>query len=295
MRSFRNYHLLLIIFATIQLQGCSTINTAQKSEDIKLKKTYSDYTILKSTLWKDSVIAKGIVWKTFHYDNLFSSRQYVTVLDIDMRKSNIRIDIPYITEGFLKTSEAATENKAVAAINGSYFDTKKGGSVVFFKKDNIIVKNTTAEFTQYRENGGFALTQNDKPQIISRPAAGWINAKYKTILTSGPLLILDNKILQQEQTPFNQNRHPRTAIGITDKNHIIAVVVDGRNAKSQGMNINELSLLMKSLGCTAALNLDGGGSSTMWINKKGIVNHPSDNKLFDHEGERAVANVIIFK
>jgi exopolysaccharide biosynthesis protein len=44
------------------------------------------------------------------------------------------------------------------------------------------------------------------------------------------------------------------------------------------------------------MNLDGGGSATMWIKgkpDKGVVSHPSDNKLFDHKGERAVANAIV--
>lgn len=61
------------------------------------------------------------------------------------------------------------------------------------------------------------------------------------------------------------------------------------------MTIDELALLMKDLNCVNALNLDGGGSTTMWIKGKGVVNHPSDNGKFDHEGARAVANAIIVK
>jgi exopolysaccharide biosynthesis protein len=44
------------------------------------------------------------------------------------------------------------------------------------------------------------------------------------------------------------------------------------------------------------MNLDGGGSAAMWIKgkpHKGIVSHPSDNKAFDHLGERAIANAIV--
>jgi exopolysaccharide biosynthesis protein len=53
---------------------------------------------------------------------------------------------------------------------------------------------------------------------------------------------------------------------------------------------------MKWLSCVDALNLDGGGSSTMVIRgqpNNGVVNYPSDNKKFDHEGEREVANALV--
>ena len=75
---------------------------------------------------------------------------------------------------------------------------------------------------------------------------------------------------------------------------MIAVVVDGRNTQAEGMTINEVTLLMQALGCREAMNLDGGGSSTAWVENLGVVNFPSDNKIFDHEGERGVANVITF-
>ena len=47
------------------------------------------------------------------------------------------------------------------------------------------------------------------------------------------------------------------------------------------------------LGCTEAINLDGGGSSTMYIKDEGVINFPSDNKQHDHEGERPVSNAIL--
>ena len=62
------------------------------------------------------------------------------------------------------------------------------------------------------------------------------------------------------------------------------------------MNIPELTTLMKNLKCTDALNLDGGGSTTMYIkgkNANGVVNYPTDNKKFDHEGQRSVSNAIL--
>ena len=44
---------------------------------------------------------------------------------------------------------------------------------------------------------------------------------------------------------------------------------------------------------TAAINLDGGGSSALWSKETGVINHPRDNRKFDHEGERSVPNLIV--
>lgn len=284
----------LVIFQ-LGVYGQETAGQLTKSPTSQSEELSPDYKTIKATAWNDSTLATGVVWKHYHFSNLFASNQFVNVLDVNLSVAEIAIDIPHVTEGFIKTSQAALDNGATAAINGSYFNTTAGGSTVFFRKNGIIVKNTEEGFTHYRENGAFAITRENSPAIIKRPSSGWESADSETILSSGPLLIYGNEIIEQEQTAFNLNRHPRTAIGITANNHIIAVVVDGRNAQSQGMNIEELSILMKALGCVEALNMDGGGSSTMWINNKGVVNHPSDNKLFDNEGERGVATIITFK
>jgi exopolysaccharide biosynthesis protein len=64
------------------------------------------------------------------------------------------------------------------------------------------------------------------------------------------------------------------------------------------MTLVRLTDLMISLKCTDAVNLDGGGSTTMWIRGKpfgGVVNMPSDNKKFDHEGEKNVADILVIR
>ena len=72
--------------------------------------------------------------------------------------------------------------------------------------------------------------------------------------------------------------------------------MDGRfPGKAEGMSMRELQALAEALGLYEAMNLDGGGSSTLWTLADGVLNHPSDNKRFDHEGERSVANILIMK
>ncbi len=80
-------------------------------------------------------------------------------------------------------------------------------------------------------------------------------------------------------------RNPRTAVGLTKSGRkLVLAVVDGRQSTSVGMTCAELADLMKSLGCETALNLDGGGSSAMYVAGAGVVNSPSDG------AERTVGN-----
>ncbi len=104
-----------------------------------------------------------------------------------------------------------------------------------------------------------------------------------TAIGGGPILVRDAKV--QEFTG-RQPRHPRTAIGLNDK-HFFLLVVDGRQEKlSIGMTLPQLAKFMLELGCTQAMNLDGGGSSTFWLDGK-IMNSPSDKR------QRSIANGLI--
>ena len=94
---------------------------------------------------------------------------------------------------------------------------------------------------------------------------------------------------------FITTKHPRSAAAVTKDGRVLLVTVDGRaKGNAIGMSIPELAHLIKTLGGNTALNLDGGGSTTLYLDGN-ILNHPSDNKRFDHEGERHIPNMIYFK
>ncbi len=130
---------------------------------------------------------------------------------------------------------------------------------------------------------------------MPKPAGGWGTLSATAALAGGPLLMQNGQVLEQLNVDFNTSRHPRTAVGLTKDNKLIVAVIDGRSSQSQGLTIPQLGELMAALGCTSALNYDGGGSSTAWVKGEGVVNYPSDNGKFDHEGERAVATVFTVK
>ena len=115
----------------------------------------------------------------------------------------------------------------------------------------------------------------------------------RQVIAGSDLLLSGGKRVLANASAFSTNRHPRTAIGLSDNGKtLVLVVVDGRDAPGAvGMSLGELTDLMQSLGCTDALNLDGGGSSEMIVRDAGsgrlrVLNHPSDGR------ERAVANVL---
>jgi hypothetical protein len=87
---------------------------------------------------------------------------------------------------------------------------------------------------------------------------------------------------------FTDRRHPRTALGVLDDGRIVLLVVDGRQpTHSLGMTLFELAVAMKRLGAVEAINLDGGGSSTLVVGTR-VMNRPSDEN-----GERPVADALV--
>ncbi|SFG15850.1 phosphodiester glycosidase family protein [Pontibacter chinhatensis] len=287
--------LALLLLPAMLLAGCSKDEVTPDNTPpvVQVPQTVAEQ--LANATWETKKVSESIVWKYKHFDNLFNSNQSITILEIDLKDEKLKVDMPYVTSGFLKTSEGAARVRATAAINGSYFDTSKGGSTVFFKKDGQVINTTRSGFTPYRENAGFAIAADRSISIEKKPAAGWSSlSEANTLLTSGPLLVYEDKPVTQVQEVFNTNRHPRTAVGLTADNRLIAVVVDGRFSEAHGMTTEELATVMHALGCVEAMNLDGGGSSTAWLRNRGVVNYPCDNKKFDHEGERGVATVIAF-
>lgn len=115
----------------------------------------------------------------------------------------------------------------------------------------------------------------------------WENVKH--IISGGPYLVKDNQIfidMTAQKLQSIGGRNPRTAIGYTKDNDLILVTVDGREGSSIGLTLKELASLMKSLGCTNAINLDGGCSTVMYVNGQ-IVNRPQQT------GGIALSNALV--
>ena len=90
-------------------------------------------------------------------------------------------------------------------------------------------------------------------------------------------------------------QHPRTALCHTADGVAALFAIDGRHDEAVGMSLLEMGEFMLKLGCVDAINFDGGGSTTMWAEEFGVVNHPTGNNQFDHEGQRNLRNALIIR
>jgi exopolysaccharide biosynthesis protein len=126
-----------------------------------------------------------------------------------------------------------------------------------------------------RQDGAQRLTSSlsygDTVSLDIKTSPDWKN--IKTALSGSAILVKDGKI--PAQFSFNiDGRHPRTAIGSTeDGKQLILVAVDGRQNMSIGLTQTEMAALMIELGAFNAINMDGGGSTTM------VARTPGGNEL----------------
>ena len=245
--------------------------------------------------------------KIRHYhiagDEYFTASQNIHILAVPRSSLGIeyKIDMAWSDSLLYPTSKFGEQSDAMVAINGGFFNIAEGGSVSFLEYDDQMVSNRSwrGDTPDKKTNLDGALIILKTGKIIIEDARSsdiYLNSpKEKAVLITGPVLIrkgIQNELLDGN---FVNKRHPRTCIGITQED-ILLIIVDGRHLEAKGMNLHELQDFLSGLDCRDAINLDGGGSTTLWLNTetyKGVANCPSDNKNFDNKGERKVANVIL--
>ncbi len=247
--------------------------------------------------WQVVETQKGIVHKQVVIPSLYQGVQSINIIEIDpatQKKVGVAVN-----EKMDKISYSAPNYRAIAAINGSYFNMKEGNSICFLKMDEQLVDTTALSEFKTRVTGAVYIKKG-KLKLIpwNRDVEKTYKGKKGMILASGPLMLKGGTYYDWSMcgSEFIQTKHPRSAVCITQKGKILFVTVDGRSkGLADGINIPELAHLLKVLGGKDAINLDGGGSTTLWlsgVSENGIVNYPCDNKRYDHKGERRVANFL---
>ena len=245
--------------------------------------------------WRVSDLGGGAECRYAQVD-MFGSRQSISVVSYPRR--GFETQIVHLDRRAEATSELGKAAGADIAVNGSYFNVRTFEPVTFVLVDKKIVgRPTPTELV--RTNGiiAFRDKKGRKMDIFFCDTSEYrqVARRYRSALAAGPGLIDDGRIVEYDSDKtFYTGRHPRTLIGKRADGEMVMAVIDGRfQGEGEGATIAETAYIARQLGLVEALNLDGGGSSTLWTARKGVLNHPYDNHRFDHAGERAVPNCIV--
>lgn len=264
----------------------------------------ADSLTVTKTKWQKTRIARQAILYRHHFKekNLFAANENISFVEVKNTGRKAVFAIGAESKQLVTTSDFGRRDSAMVAINGNFFDVKDGGSVDF-----VLVNGHVVNINRLGKGGERARHQQaavviDKGKITIQKwdgTADWETKLSKeNVLLNGPLLTFNGINQDLDTTSFTTFRHPRTCLGIKPNGRVLLLTVDGRHENSAGMSLPELTKLMRWLGCSSIINFDGGGSTTLWVNGKnenGVVNYPSDNKKWDHEGQRKVANVILVK
>lgn len=252
--------------------------------------------------WFERELGAGVVWRHYLFDNLFGSKQSISYIEADLANPNVDVEFPYLASSRQKVSAMVPGQfpASKAAINGTYFNTgASGGHLTYLRINGTAIPPGGTLFSPWGYEGAVALNALGAASIKQIPAGGWgNNITDPDILACGPLVMVNGTVPSAALAAIGAHctsRHPRSAVGITLSNRLILLTADGRTEMAAGLTCEELGQVMEQLGCDDALNLDGGGSTTLWgagEQYAGVLNYPSDNGAYDHLGERSCSNAI---
>ena len=243
------------------------------------------------------VIADGVVHRFIYAP---AGPWAIHVLDVDLSRCNAAVAVKGAdaAAGRIRTTTMlgglSSTRRVVGGVNADFFSLVTGAPVGMLIVDGRMLSPPSARPVLAFDSSG-APRIAEYSLIDSR-----LSPSYPREAVGGrPVLVRDSSVLDivddEGQPSFSVARHPRTAAGIAARGRrLILAVVDGRQKPySDGMSLRELANLMRALGAREAINLDGGGSSTMVYadpradGRLRLANRPSDK-----EGERAVGDAL---
>ena len=203
----------------------------------------------------------------------------VRAVEVDLCAAGVSFRATKDSEKSRTTSSFGSMVGAQVAINGDFYTWSPSLTTIGMAMgDGELWSNDTPDW-------GF-VAFGDENVEISPPGVhvpnppGWMED-----VVGGNIMVLQDGVVTGDTGTFCTDRHPRTVAGLSeDGTTLYLAVADGRSQASIGMTCAELGQFMDELGARDALNLDGGGSTTMWREGVGVVNSPSGGS------ERSVAN-----
>ena len=263
----------------------STVATTSTSTNTATASQAAKTATVTDSSYKDDNISINLTETTVKNTQVYVAD--ITVSSSDYLKTAFAQNA-FGTNVTAKTSETATYNNAILAINGDYYGANSTGYVI---RNGVVYRDTVRENSN---NGDLAIYKDGSFKIIYEDqisAEQLVKDGVFNLLAFGPTLVENGEIAvgTNEEVGRAMASNPRSAIGIIDENHYIIVVSDGRTSESKGLSLYQMAEVMKSYGVKSAYNLDGGGSSTLYFNGQ-VINKPTTggNRI----SERAVSDIV---
>lgn len=263
-------------------------------------------------------LAKGVYWMSWlGKDSILDRMESINALVINLDAAPIEYDFSWFNNQRSTLSHVADSTMAIAGVNSGYFEyLEDGGYVTFHKSKGQINQEVTISENHVRfwkHQSAFILNGEKNFSMIQGNQDLYRNLASENIISSAPLLISDGipvgkYFVKQKEGDKSHlpgehpDRHqagygPRMAFALTSNRQLILIAVDGRSPLAQGINAEELTVLLYDyFKANNAINMDGGGSLTMFVRgatPTGVVNYPSDQRKinpdgFDHIGQRKI-------
>jgi hypothetical protein len=232
-------------------------------------------------------------------DNFYEEKKSPLIINGSYFYSTYNVGLLVKNRTFIRANGREVARKGPDGTDVTYYPTR---GVFGLTQDGTYrvdwVYTTTENITYgYPQPSPVVPGQTPPPQPSSAYPAGGVEMKWQNAIGAGPVLVKNSEIrntwqeeiLDDEGGIQPNNNHPRTAIGITETLKMIYFVCEGRNATPDvaGMTTENVAKVMLELGCTDAMNLDGGGSTCMIVNGKQPIKTSNTGGA-----QRAVATVL---
>jgi exopolysaccharide biosynthesis protein len=224
-------------------------------------------------------VSEGIAYQRFS-----AAGEEIHVVRVELSNPNLKIVATRQGDRGTTVSEFAKRNKAIVAVNADYFS--KEMQPVGLTLGPCGVWSGTKD----TEREGLVVVGAGRADIIPPREVLETPEAWMTSAVSGwPMVVKECQALTASALPgsdsFTRTPHARTAAGLSeDGKTLYLLVADGSREKVLGLTLARLAAFMRDeLGVCEAINLDGGGSTAMWVDDA-IVTKPSDGS------ERRVAN-----
>jgi exopolysaccharide biosynthesis protein len=250
----------------------------------------------------------AIGWSNHKYPAMINQIQTKTSVHLNHQKFPVHaVNQPPLskkailyTDAYGKEVESTPGGYDIVILNNRIQDIKPSGNTPIPKGGYVYSIGAKAITPNHPMDINNAAMVNIEviPQFLKEHSIAW--QMVDNIIGGSPLILFRNRIvhdhsLERLPSTFVMQRHARTAVGILPNGHWLFVVVEqSAFTGSPGMTIPELAVFMEKMECEYALNLDGGGSSTLYVNNN-IVNHPVGDKDEDYglETLRPVSDAIL--